>query len=929
MTPGTTASSRSGVRVRVVGPGSHAAAVKSALDDDFHVIRNARSSPADAGFQSPDADCFVYVASERTTPAVVREALGGLVAGGPVVAVLSEPDDDVVDAAFEAGAVDVARELDESFPDRVAWVCRGDLTRSAGRNGIGDLAGGLDTFGDAACLLDAQWRVQTATPAFGDLVGRSSSALAGETLWSAWSSSREAAEVCWRAVLDDERVEFELSADDARRLEAVATPLADGLALRLDDVTERVSAVQSVDRYERILETIDDGIYTLDENFRILSVNEAVTEMTGYSREELVGAHSTLLADEDVIVDAWEVIQAILSGERTDGRLDVELRTADGDTLPVETRFSALRFGDGSYGSVGVIRDIRDRKRFERTLTALNSSARQLFQSETKPAVGETIVDTATEVLELESVVVYLFSEAEGRLEPAAWKGDGTPKVVRPGNGLLWDCFIDRDSAILERVDGPLDGWEDLAPVDVDEREDGGGGLALPLGPHGLLVTASSTDDPPRGQDMLTRLLAANAEAALDRVERSMELARRKEKLAERNEDLSRLNRFNELLREVNRVLVEADTREEIEQAVCERLVDGSSIAFAWIGSYDHISESLAPRTWAGAERGYLDFLVDPDADVTDEPSLVTSRTGEVTVVDNVAEQVQSQSWRRNALSREFTSVASVPLVYHEFSYGVLTVYAAEPNTFDDPTRRMFEELGVTTANAINGAEAKESLHTESIVELDLRVTSPNAPLRRMADAVASELRLEGSVPQSDGSTLLYLTVAAPDADVAALSSLAAVDEVREIVDRDGGQLVEVRTAVQTVPSRLADLGGNVRRLVVDDEALDVLVELPPGLDVREYVETVQEAYPGTELRAKRTRERMVETPRAFRANMEEALTERQFEALRTAFYSGYFTWPRERTGRDIAESLDISQPTFARHLRVAERKLLELLLEE
>jgi predicted DNA binding protein len=198
-----------------------------------------------------------------------------------------------------------------------------------------------------------------------------------------------------------------------------------------------------------------------------------------------------------------------------------------------------------------------------------------------------------------------------------------------------------------------------------------------------------------------------------------------------------------------------------------------------------------------------------------------------------------------------------------------------------------------------------------------------------MADALGSAFHLEGSVPQADESTLLYLTVAEGDVDTAGLSALAAVDGVRKLVDRERGTLIEVETTVETLPSRLADLGGNVRRLVADGGELDVLVDLPPGVDVREYVETVEEAYPGTTLDAKRTRERTVETARAFRATAEETLTDRQFEVLRTAYFSGYFTWPRERTGRDIADTLGIAQPTFARHLRVAERKLLELFLDD
>lgn len=52
-------------------------------------------------------------------------------------------------------------------------------------------------------------------------------------------------------------------------------------------------------------------------------------------------------------------------------------------------------------------------------------------------------------------------------------------------------------------------------------------------------------------------------------------------------------------------------------------------------------------------------------------------------------------------------------------------------------------------------------------------------------------------------------------------------------------------------------------------------------------------------------------------------------QVLRTAYLSGFFDWPRKSTGTALAERLGISQPTMSRHLRVGERKLLELVFED
>ena len=58
-------------------------------------------------------------------------------------------------------------------------------------------------------------------------------------------------------------------------------------------------------------------------------------------------------------------------------------------------------------------------------------------------------------------------------------------------------------------------------------------------------------------------------------------------------------------------------------------------------------------------------------------------------------------------------------------------------------------------------------------------------------------------------------------------------------------------------------------------------------------------------------------------------LTDRQREVLRTAHEMGYFERPREANAATVADALDIASSTFAEHLAVAQRKLLEEVLSE
>ena len=60
-----------------------------------------------------------------------------------------------------------------------------------------------------------------------------------------------------------------------------------------------------------------------------------------------------------------------------------------------------------------------------------------------------------------------------------------------------------------------------------------------------------------------------------------------------------------------------------------------------------------------------------------------------------------------------------------------------------------------------------------------------------------------------------------------------------------------------------------------------------------------------------------------------DRLTERQFEVIQTAYYSGYFESPRGNSGEVVAETLGISPQAFYRHVRTVQRKLFDTLFDD
>jgi PAS domain S-box-containing protein len=110
-----------------------------------------------------------------------------------------------------------------------------------------------------------------------------------------------------------------------------------------------------------ILDAVADGVYQLDREGRFVAVNDALAELTGYSRASLVGSHVSRVLDAQDVVGAETAIRELLVGESQDAvRLSCSAFTATGDTVACEVRASPIRLKGEFRGTVGVVREIDD-----------------------------------------------------------------------------------------------------------------------------------------------------------------------------------------------------------------------------------------------------------------------------------------------------------------------------------------------------------------------------------------------------------------------------------------------------------------------------------------------------------------------------------------------------------------------------------------
>jgi len=134
------------------------------------------------------------------------------------------------------------------------------------------------------------------------------------------------------------------------------------------DITERKRRERELHRFEAIVEALGDAVYAVDEDRRIRYVNKRYADMKGLDPEELRGARTDRWADGAVIDRIAERTAELQRGEREVAAVEYESRNADGETVPVENRFTIVEFPGGEWVRVGVIRDVSDRVERERAL---------------------------------------------------------------------------------------------------------------------------------------------------------------------------------------------------------------------------------------------------------------------------------------------------------------------------------------------------------------------------------------------------------------------------------------------------------------------------------------------------------------------------------------------------------------------------------
>ena len=158
------------------------------------------------------------------------------------------------------------------------------------------------------------------------------------------------------------------------------------------EVTERRQAEEEIRRLkdfnEGIVQSMAEGIAVEDAEGRLTFVNPAVAAMLGYSPEELVGQHWTVIVPPDEHPSIQAADERRVRGETN--RYELQLIRKDGTRVPVLVSGSP-RISEGRFaGTLAIFTDITEHKRAEEELQRSLDRLRRTFE-ETVSALASAI----------------------------------------------------------------------------------------------------------------------------------------------------------------------------------------------------------------------------------------------------------------------------------------------------------------------------------------------------------------------------------------------------------------------------------------------------------------------------------------------------------------------------------------------------------
>lgn len=154
-----------------------------------------------------------------------------------------------------------------------------------------------------------------------------------------------------------------------RSTRALIAAIASQIAVVVPRIRAEADLREAQQSLHSLFDSVEDLLFVLDDEGRVLEVNRAVTELLHLPRRRLLG-HSVLAVHPPRLRRETKAqLARLLSGAQA--VCDIPLRSASGAEIPAETRVTRGRW-KGKPVLFGISRDVRDRQQMEQEIVRIS-----------------------------------------------------------------------------------------------------------------------------------------------------------------------------------------------------------------------------------------------------------------------------------------------------------------------------------------------------------------------------------------------------------------------------------------------------------------------------------------------------------------------------------------------------------------------------
>ncbi|PIP42911.1 MAG: hypothetical protein COX17_09935, partial [Deltaproteobacteria bacterium CG23_combo_of_CG06-09_8_20_14_all_60_8] len=218
---------------------------------------------------------------------------------------------------------------------------------------------------EAVFMVDAQWRISSFNLAAEELLGVQKEEMLGKSCIDVFSATGRFDGLCslrsplaaGHAVTNFRMVVKKSASARSEALMVTAIPIPDGDGNLAGAIVSLRDASDPSLITPLVLDSVADGVFTVDRNMRITSLNRAAQEITGWSREDALGRpHEEIL---QAIADTSCYLAESIELARPVSKRDVFIKNKSGKVVPLTISAAPLVDVEGTViGGVEIFRDI-------------------------------------------------------------------------------------------------------------------------------------------------------------------------------------------------------------------------------------------------------------------------------------------------------------------------------------------------------------------------------------------------------------------------------------------------------------------------------------------------------------------------------------------------------------------------------------------